>query len=82
MIGSCEACGKNHLPVRRFEMSGMESVQCFRCVGDAEADPHGEMAECECILCLAEQGPMHLRTHRYPGGYSNRWLELQQRLRR
>ncbi len=63
MIGNCEACGKEALPVRLWTMNGMESVQCFRCVGDAEVDPYGELGTEISMTFTHEQNRLLEETH-------------------
>lgn len=52
MIGTCEACSKTGVPVRLWNFNGMDTVQCFRCVGDAEADPYGELTDDAAIAAI------------------------------
>lgn len=42
MIGTCENCDRENVPVSNCRMSGMESTQCFLCQGEADPDPYGE----------------------------------------
>ncbi len=44
MIGSCDNCGKNDVPVFSGAACGCETTQCYLCNGDV-ADPYGELEE-------------------------------------
>lgn len=43
MIGTCENCDRENVPVSHCRMSDMETTQCFLCQGDTDPDPHGEL---------------------------------------
>ena len=42
MIGSCDNCGRNDVPVFNGVACGCETTQCYLCNGDI-ADPYGEL---------------------------------------
>ena len=44
MIGSCDNCGKDNVPVFNGTSCGCETTQCYLCNGDI-ADPYGELDE-------------------------------------
>jgi hypothetical protein len=43
MIGNCDACDRQNVPVSNCRSSSGESVQCFLCQGDSNPDPYGEL---------------------------------------
>ena len=47
MIGNCDCCDRQDVPIRHFEAgetnAGCETTACFICQGDNEVDPYGEM---------------------------------------
>lgn len=43
MIGSCENCDRQNVPVSHGQISGMETTQCFICQGETDPDPYNEM---------------------------------------
>lgn len=45
MIGSCDCCDRQHVPVSRFNATGAypEGVACFICRGETDLDPYGEL---------------------------------------
>lgn len=42
MIGECEVCGRQNVPVAKVNDFACEIVACFICQGDI-ADPYGEI---------------------------------------
>lgn len=42
MIGDCETCGRQNVPVAKVNGFACETVACFICQGDI-ADPYGEI---------------------------------------
>lgn len=42
MIGECETCGRQNVPVAKVNGLACETVACFICQGDI-ADPYGEI---------------------------------------
>ena len=45
MIGNCDACDRQNVPVSNGHSSSGETTQCFICQGDKNPDPYGEMPE-------------------------------------
>lgn len=45
MIGNCEACDRQNVPVSNCRSSSGETTQCFICQGEDFPDPYGEMPE-------------------------------------
>lgn len=45
MIGSCDCCDRQHVPVSKFNATGAypEGNACFICRGDTDPDPYGEL---------------------------------------
>lgn len=43
MIGSCDNCDRQNVPVSHGFACGMETTQCYICQGEVDPDPHGEM---------------------------------------
>lgn len=46
MIGSCDACDRQNVPLSHFhadETSCGETYQCFICQGEDDPDPYGEL---------------------------------------
>ena len=47
MIGSCDCCDRQHVPVSQFRAdqnsAQCETVACYRCQGEDDADPYGEL---------------------------------------
>lgn len=44
MIGSCDNCDRQRVPVMHGSFCGCETTQCYVCNGDVE-DPYGELDE-------------------------------------
>lgn len=48
MIGSCDNCGKQNVPVKHYsETYCGETTQCFICTGWGEPDPFCELEDVE-----------------------------------
>ena len=49
MIGSCDCCDRQNVPVSKFRAdqtsAQCETTACFICQGDSDPDPHGELEE-------------------------------------
>lgn len=45
MIGNCDCCNRENVPVGRFNATSAypEGVACFICRGDDDPDPFGEL---------------------------------------
>jgi hypothetical protein len=43
MIGNCDACDRQNVPVSNCRSPSGETTQCFLCQGDTNPDPYGEM---------------------------------------
>jgi hypothetical protein len=43
MIGSCDCCNRQKVPISRGEVTGIETYACFICQGSDDPDPYCEM---------------------------------------
>lgn len=43
MIGNCDACGGQNVPVSNCNSSSGETTQCFLCQGGTDPDPYCEL---------------------------------------
>lgn len=59
MIGACDCCDRQHVPVSHFRAdqtsAQCETTACYLCQGETDADPYGElydeaMAACDAAL--------------------------------
>ena len=45
MIGSCDNCDQQNVPVFSGQFCGCDTTQCFICQGDTDPDPYGELED-------------------------------------
>lgn len=45
MIGSCDCCDRQNVPVSNLVAYGIDTTACFICRGGDEVDPYGELDE-------------------------------------
>lgn len=45
MIGNCESCNRRNIPIVKGKFGGMETTQCFICMGNDDNDPYKELVE-------------------------------------
>jgi hypothetical protein len=57
MIGSCDCCDRQCVPVSRFSASAAypEGIACFICQGDADPDPYGELEDATALTPTRRQ---------------------------
>lgn len=45
MIGSCDNCDRQNVPVSSGQFCGCDTTQCFICQGETDPDPYGELED-------------------------------------
>ena len=45
MIGACDNCSRDNVPVSHGFFCGMETTQCYLCQGEDDPDPYCELDE-------------------------------------
>lgn len=46
MIGTCECCDRQNVPVSHIDtVFGIEAFACYLCLGETDLDPYGELQE-------------------------------------
>lgn len=55
MIGSCDCCDRQKVPVIHGFVTGIETFQCYLCQGETDPDPHSELEELAAFERLVEK---------------------------
>lgn len=63
MIGNCDACDRQNVPVSNGRSSSGETTQCYLCQGDSSPDPYGELANHEALRLLAAEDACQDKLH-------------------